>query len=474
MDKHRPNQLDKLDYHAVLPSYTSILRARDGPRCTFGRRAARGHPALLSTLVLFTRQDVTMCLTLAMTRTLLGRGTGSDVAVATCGGQGKCAQDEPPALLRALGCRQEDAHHGSPPRGKCAWGAGRGRLCSRYFCMLVRMQPEWSVSVRCGGAGLNAPRSPRLTKKPCRTQIYGPGVEKLKVDVRPFKFKSQEVEVTFLSSNYHIELNPSDVGPYRDRDVAQEVIKEIAQSHAPSTAAGGLFKVIVLNEVDKMSRDGQAALRRTMEKYTSACRFIMVCNNACKVIEPLRSRCICLRIAAPPVDHIAPLLMNVYKREVKGKELPRSVAERIATVSNRNVRKALLMLESCYVRHGHLEEGIEPAMADWEVFVGVIATNIIGEQTPKRLLDVRAQFYDLLAGCIPPEMIIQRLTVELLKKLDDEVKAPVLQEAARFEHRLQMGSKPIFHLEAFAAKVMAIYKKWQMELDELCAAAMDE
>ncbi|MGB1597940.1 MAG: AAA family ATPase, partial [Promethearchaeia archaeon] len=71
-------------------------------------------------------------------------------------------------------------------------------------------------------------------------------------------------------------------------------IKEIAQSHAPSTAAGGLFKVIVLNEVDKMSRDGQAALRRTMEKYTSACRFIMVCNNACKVIEPLRSRCICL------------------------------------------------------------------------------------------------------------------------------------------------------------------------------------
>lgn len=82
------------------------------------------------------------------------------------------------------------------------------------------------------------------------------------------------------------------------------------------------------------------------------------------------------------------------------------------------------------------------------------------------------------AGCIPPEIIMQRLTLELLKKLDDSIKAPVLQEAARFEHRLQMGSKPIFHLEAFAAKVMAIYKKWSVEymelLDVATLEAMDE
>ena len=31
--------------------------------------------------------------------------------------------------------------------------------------------------------------------------------------------------------------------------------------------------------------------------------------------------------------------------------------------------------------------------------MGVIATNILEEQTPKRLLDVRAQFYDLLVRC---------------------------------------------------------------------------
>ena len=52
-------------------------------------------------------------------------------------------------------------------------------------------------------------------------EIYGPGVEKLKIDVRPFKFKSSTVEITFISSNYHLEMNPSDVGPYRSATSGQ-------------------------------------------------------------------------------------------------------------------------------------------------------------------------------------------------------------------------------------------------------------
>ena len=61
----------------------------------------------------------------------------------------------------------------------------------------------------------------------------------------------------------------------------------------------------------------------------------------------------------------------------------------------------------------------------------------------------------------------QRLTLELLKKMDDSLKPAVLESAAFYEHRLQLGSKPIFHLEAFVAKVMALYKKWSIEFMEM-------
>ena len=38
----------------------------------------------------------------------------------------------------------------------------------------------------------------------------------------------------------------------------------------------------------------------------------------------------------------------------------------------------------------------------------------------------------------------------------------VIQWAAFYEHRLQEGSKAVFHIEAFVAKTMAIYKAWAL------------
>ena len=65
------------------------------------------------------------------------------------------------------------------------------------------------------------------------------------------------------------------------------------------------FKVVVLSEVDRLSRQAQAALRRTMEKYTAACRLILCCNSASRVIEPVRSRCLGIRVAAPSHEEVS-------------------------------------------------------------------------------------------------------------------------------------------------------------------------
>lgn len=57
-------------------------------------------------------------------------------------------------------------------------------------------------------------------------------------------------------------------------------------------------------------------------------------------------------------------------------------------------------------------------------------------------------------------IFLQGLLSELLHNCDGQLKGEVAQMAAYYEHRLQLGSKAIYHLEAFVAKFMALYKKF--------------
>jgi replication factor C small subunit len=53
----------------------------------------------------------------------------------------------------------------------------------------------------------------------------------------------------------------------------------------------GDFKVVLLDEADYITPNGQAALRGVMETYHSTARFILTCNYPNRVIPALHSRC---------------------------------------------------------------------------------------------------------------------------------------------------------------------------------------
>jgi len=57
------------------------------------------------------------------------------------------------------------------------------------------------------------------------------------------------------------------------------------------TMPWGDYKVILLDEADYISAEGQAALRGVMEQYHMSVRFILTCNYPNKIIPALQSRC---------------------------------------------------------------------------------------------------------------------------------------------------------------------------------------
>ncbi|KAH0728092.1 hypothetical protein KY284_003957 [Solanum tuberosum] len=291
-------------------------------------------------------------------------------------------------------------------------------------------------------------------------QIFGPSADKVKVENKIWKVdagsRTIDVELTTLSSTHHVELNPSDAG-FQDRYVVQEIIKEMAKNRPIDTKGKKGFKVLVLNEVDKLSREAQHSLRRTMEKYSASCRLILCSNSSSKVTEAVRSRCLNVRINAPMEEEIVSVLEFIAKKE--GLQFPQGFTARIVEKSNRNLRRAVLTFESCRVQQYPFTNNQTIPPMDWEQYVSEIASDIMKEQSPKRLFEVRGKLYELLTNCIPPEIILKRLLFELLKKLDSELKHEVSNWAAHYEHRMRLGQKAIFHLEVVYALIHCLKYK---------------
>lgn len=306
------------------------------------------------------------------------------------------------------------------------------------------------------------PGSGKKTRIMCMLrELYGPGVERLRIEKHTFTTPSnKKIELTALASNYHIEINPSDAG-FNDRTVVQELVKTVAQTNQLDTTTQRRFKVIILTEVDKLSRDAQHALRRTMEKYMMTCRLILYCTSTSRVIPALRSRCLCIRVAAPTIGDTVSIIHQVCKKE--GLNLPTELGNRIAKLSKRNLRRALLMCQTCWVHQQIFSPNQEIMEPDWEIYLRETANLIVSEQTPARLLEVRQRIYELLTRCIPPGLIMKGLYNELTKNCDSTLKTELSQIAATYEHNIHLGTKPVLHIEAFIAKFASSYKKFLEE-----------
>lgn len=155
-------------------------------------------------------------------------------------------------------------------------------------------------------------------------------------------------------------------------------------------------------------------------------RIILCVNSTSRLIAPIKSRCLLIRVAAPSQGDMLTVLNHVAKRAGAG-SLPEDVADEIITDANGNMRKAILVFEAmkmqsyAYSIHLYLNEndllGSEfrpdlsssPPIAkpDWETYCYKVADMIIQEQTPQRVMEVRAKLYELLSHCIPATIVLK-------------------------------------------------------------------
>ena len=127
------------------------------------------------------------------------------------------------------------------------------------------------------------------------------------------------------------------------RDMINHVLKESA-GYAPMS---GSFKTISLDNAESIREDFQQALRRVIEQHHQTTQFVIVTRQPTKLIPPIRSRCLPVRMRAPTTDEIETVLRRIVEAEAATYD--EEGLEYVAGYADGNLRQAILCAQATVV-----------------------------------------------------------------------------------------------------------------------------
>jgi replication factor C small subunit len=247
-----------------------------------------------------------------------------------------------------------------------------------------------------------------------------------------------------------LELNASDE---RGIDVVRVKVKDFARTKAIGNVP---FKIIFLDECDALTKEAQQALRRTMENYTSTCRFILAANYSSKIIDPIQSRCAVFRFKPLPQDEVYAIIDAIAKQE--GLKLSADAKKALFEVSEGDCRRLENILQSCAA----MQDSITPelvfsmaSMAQPTEIVELLKTAVTGDFVKARnsLLDTMLKYG--LSGID----VIKQIQKEVWNlDIDNRAKVALIDKCGEIEFRMVEGSDEFIQLEALLAHISAVKK----------------
>src|SRR5512136_20121 len=122
--------------------------------------------------------------------------------------------------------------------------------------------------------------------------------------------------------------------------------KRIVRWYASMQPLGAEFKILVLEGAHSLPREIQQALRRTMERHSATCRFILCTTRPSAIIPAIASRCVPLAFAPLEGPVMLGVLGRILEAEVPGKRTALGEElELIVHAADGDLRKATLLLQ---------------------------------------------------------------------------------------------------------------------------------
>lgn len=259
---------------------------------------------------------------------------------------------------------------------------------------------------------------------------------------------SKPTKITIKQSEHHVIINPYNNNG--DRYIIQEVVNAYAKRISPNAyQSTKSFRSVLINDIDTLPYHAQMSLRRTMEKYSDTCRFLMICNSLAKIIDPLKSRCVCVRIRSPGNYEIINTLLRICCSEKYTLTLDRM--NRILRLANRNIKKAVALLE-CAMHD-------IPLPCQYDVTLNKIV-NLILEKDLRHVPQIDALMYEIFIANLSGNTTITDIVIRLCgSNIMDKTRMKIVSIASKFEHNLSLGRREVFHFDAFVCEIILTLKE---------------
>lgn len=106
----------------------------------------------------------------------------------------------------------------------------------------------------------------------------------------------------------------------------------------------GPFKVVLLDEADRLSQHAQDSLKGIIEEYSSHARFILTCNNPNRVQPPIKSRCNAMHFTSTDQTEFTARAATVLVTE--GIEFDLDILDTYVKVTYPDLRSCLKLLQT--------------------------------------------------------------------------------------------------------------------------------
>ena len=255
------------------------------------------------------------------------------------------------------------------------------------------------------------------------------------------------VAKTLFKDSWHqnfLELNASDE---RGIDIIRNKVKDFARTKAIGNVP---FKIIFLDECDALTREAQQSLRRTMENYTTTCRFILSCNYSSKIIDPIQSRCAIFRFKPLEKKEIYSIIEKIEKDEKL--KINEKAKEALFDISEGDARRVENILQSSAAINNSITEDTIYSMAS--VAKPKEVDQVLKLALQNKFVDARNKLMDVMLNYgLSGLDIIKQIQKEILNlDIDNEKKMELMEKCGEIEFRMTEGSDEFIQLEALLSQ----------------------